>query len=60
MPFGLHAPEPSQIWPSMTVPLHVAIPHEVPALAVWLQEPEPLHVPSGPQGLAESTGQPSL
>jgi len=55
----VHVPEPSHTCPTALVPLHVLGPHDVPAFAVWLHAPDPLQVPSGPQGSAGSVAQAS-
>jgi hypothetical protein len=55
----VQVPDPLHASPTTVAPLHDAAPHAVPALAVSLHEPEPLHVPSGPQGNKELVGQES-
>jgi hypothetical protein len=57
----LQTPEPSQTIATTSLPVpHVAAPQAVPACAVWLHEPDPLHVPSGPHGMPGFVGQLSL
>jgi hypothetical protein len=57
-----HVPPPLQMLPMalFVVSVHSLAPHDRPAGAKARQPPDPLHLPSGPQGTCGSAGQLSL